>query len=55
MAAISIGGELYNLAFASMRVEAIGVAIYGAACVCMALLVVCSCSDCGSFAFLGAT
>lgn len=52
MAAISIGGELYNYAFRAAPVEAIGVAIYAAASVCMGLLVWCSCSDCGSFAFL---
>jgi len=52
MAAISIGGELYSYAFGAAPIEAIGVAIYAAASVCMGLLVVCSCSDCGSFAFL---
>ena len=52
MAAISIGGELYNYAFGAAPVEGIGVAIYAAASVCMALLVVCSCSDCGDWAFL---
>ena len=52
MAAISIGGELYNYAFGAAPVEGIGVAIYAAASVCMALLVVCSCSDCGDLAFL---
>ena len=38
--------------FIAASVEAIGVVIYAAACLCMAALVVCSCSDCGSFAFL---
>jgi hypothetical protein len=52
MAAISIGGELYNYAFGAAPVEGIGVAIYASASVCMTLLVVCSCTDCGAYAFL---
>ena len=52
MAAISIDGELYNLAFHfRLSVEAIGVVISRPAA-CMGALVFCSCSDCGSVAFL---
>ena len=37
MAAISIGGELYNYAFGAAPVEGIGVAIYASASVCMTI------------------
>jgi len=51
MAAISIGGELYNLAFRRLSVEVIGVAIFAGATLCMAIPVLCGVWGCGEGSF----
>ena len=53
MAAISIGGELYSLAFHFVAVEVIGVAIFALSCICMLVPVVCGYYGCGIHASFG--
>lgn len=51
MAAISIGGELYNFASRVADVETIGVGIFAVACACMLVPVWCELAGCGPHPF----